>query len=121
MDTIANLLTSIRNAEMARLQTVLTPTSKLRKAVATILQKEGYIAGLEEVDGKLKITLGAKGKRHTYKRVSKLGRRVYVGVGKIPLILGGKGMVIISTSEGVLSGREARKRKLGGELICEVY
>lgn len=121
MDTIANFLTSIRNAEMAGHGTVTVPTFKIAEAIAIILKDSGFITGSSVEDKKLTLNLQKRAKAHHIKRISKPGRRMYVDAKSIPTILGGRGIVILTTPEGVLSGKEARKRHLGGELLCEVY
>jgi small subunit ribosomal protein S8 len=121
MDTIANLLTSIRNAEMASHSTVTVPTSKMKKAIVEILKENGYVGASTEENGSLTINLIKTEKLRSYRRISKPGRRMYTDAKKIPTVLGGRGLIILSTPEGVLSGKEARKRGIGGEIICEVY
>lgn len=125
-DSISDLLTRIRNAHTARKRLVVMPYSKMKQQVADILELNGY---LEEVkvaaDGgfkSLELTLPVDLEKITALiRVSKPGRRVYTSAQDIPLILGGRGIVIISTSSGVMTGRQARKAGLGGELICKVW
>ena len=125
MDRIGNLLASIRNAELAQHTALSVPHAKMSSAVLAILKKEGYIADFievgEGVEKKINITLPQPVSRHSYKRISKPGRRMYTDAQSIPMVLRGLGMVIVSTSAGVMTGKDARKRKLGGELICEVY
>ncbi len=124
-DTIGNLLTSIRNAELAERASTTAPFAKTSVAILEILEKTGYIAGHEvrEVDKKkyIDISIAQPFERHHYKRISTPGRRLYTSAQAIPMVLRGLGMVIVSTSAGIMIGKEARKRKLGGELICEVY
>ena len=125
-DSISDLLTRIRNANTARKHLVVMPYSKMKQQVADILKESGF---LEEVkvatDGgfkSLELSLPADPETITSLiRVSKPGRRVYTSAGDIPLVLGGRGIVIISTSSGVMTGRQARKEGLGGELICKVW
>ena len=120
MDSISNFLTSIRNAEMASHREVTVPLYKATQAIAAVLEKKGYITSvtLEEKT----MTIGLKYQiRHHYNRISKPGRRVYTSVQEIPKVSGGFGIVILSTPEGVISGDEAKKRNLGGEVLCEVY
>ena len=125
MDTISNLITSIRNAEMASHASVTVPSSKIAQHVLEILKAKGYIAGyvVKEAKPQSVIEIGLIRPRivHHYRRISKPGRRVYVPCSEIPKVLNGLGMVILSTSQGVMAGQEARKRKIGGELLCEVY
>ena len=125
-DSISDLLTRIRNAHTARKRLVVMPYSKMKQQVADILKSNGF---LEEVkvaaDGGLKsleLSLPVDSEKITSLiRVSKPGRRVYTSAQDIPLVLGGRGIVIISTSSGVMTGRQARKQGLGGELICKVW
>ena len=127
-DPIADMLTRIRNAALARHDRTEMPASKMKKAVAIILKSEGYIADVKESDGDTdKITIVLKyGRDRTsaidgVRRVSRPGRRVYVKHDRIPRVLSGLGISILSTSHGLMSDRDARKHKLGGELICEVW
>lgn len=125
-DPIADLLTRIRNAKTARKAVVVMPHSKMKEQVAKILEANNFIESVKvaEVDGfkSLEITLSANPDAITSLiRVSKPGRRVYTAAKDIPLVLGGRGIVIISTSGGIMAGREARKAGLGGELICKVW
>ena len=127
-DPIADLLTRIRNAGMVGKTEVRVPTSKLKKVVAEQLVKNKYLADVKLEDGKprgtLVITLVRDGESFPITeiaRVSKPGRRVYVGAAEIPKVKSGRGIVLISTSKGVMTGVEAVKNKLGGELLLEVY
>jgi small subunit ribosomal protein S8 len=121
MDRTANLLTSLRNAEMARHETVMVPDAKFNRAILHILQEAGYIRGFgEPLDGQIAVTLVPR-QLHTYKRISKSGRRVYANVGNLPHVLQGLGLAIISTSKGLLSDKEARKQGVGGEVVCTVF
>lgn len=126
-DPISDMLTRIRNAHMALLPTVELPHSKMKESIAVILRKEGYIAEVS-VDGKAIKTLNLKlkyqGKKSVIegiKRVSSPGLRRYVGCTEIPRVRGGLGISIVSTSQGIMSGTQARKSKLGGELLCYVW
>jgi len=126
-DPISDMLTRIRNAHRALLPTVELPHSKMKESIAGILRKEGYIAEIS-VDGKAKKTLKLKLKYQEkksviegIKRVSSPGLRRYVGSTEIPRVRGGLGVAIVSTSQGVMSGTQARKSKLGGELLCYVW
>lgn len=126
MDTIANLLSSIRNAEMAGHQSLLVPASKINLAILKILKDNKYLENYklldEEKPAKIEvITNTTSGTWHRYKRISKPGRRIYTESSKIPIVRRGFGMVILSTSAGLMSGRDAKKKNLGGEIICEVY
>lgn len=125
-DSISDLLTRIRNANTARKRLVVMPYSKMKQQVADILVTNGFLESVKVAeDGgfkSLELTLPADPETITSLiRVSKPGRRVYTSAQDIPLILGGRGIVIVSTSNGVMSGREARKANLGGELICKVW
>ncbi len=132
-DPIADLLTRIRNAGMRKHNEVVVPSSKMKEAIARILADEGYIEGYEIEPGEPCATLRLRLKYKQYgtrvrrlaivglKRISRSSRRVYVGADEIPETRGGLGVSILSTSEGVLTGREARRRNLGGELLCEIW
>lgn len=125
-DPIADLLTRLRNATTARKSVVVMPHSKLKEQVANILKVNKFVQDVKvtEVDGfkSLEITLfDQPGTITALVRVSKPGRRVYTSAKDIPLVLGGRGLVIVSTSGGIMTGRDARKAGLGGELICKVW
>jgi small subunit ribosomal protein S8 len=125
-DSISDLLTRIRNANTARRKTIVMPYSKLKQQVADILKSNGFLAGVKVTEAggfkALELTLPDDPETITsLVRVSKPGRRVYAKAQEIPLVLGGRGIVIISTSNGVMTGRDARKVGLGGELICKVW
>jgi len=131
-DPVADMLTRIRNANLVMKESVEIPASNLKRNIAEILKREGYITDYKFIeDGKqgiLKIQLKYKGDRknkqhviHSIIRVSKPGRRVYVSKDKIPVVKGGMGISIISTSKGVLTDKEARELGVGGELICYVW
>jgi small subunit ribosomal protein S8 len=127
IDPIADMLTRIRNAGRALLPTVAIPHSKLKESLANILKQEGYVSEVA-IDGKFPktITLRLKyeGKKcviEGLKRVSKPGLRNYVGATEIPRVLGGLGVAVVSTSEGVMTGQQARKKNIGGELLCYVW
>jgi small subunit ribosomal protein S8 len=128
-DPIADMLTRIRNATMARHEAVTLPASKIKLAIAQILVNEGFIRSFDtSQDGPRKmmtIQLGYTGKREPIitglQRVSKPGLRVYVGKKEIPRVYGGLGLAIVSTPQGVLTGHEAWRRNTGGELICYVW
>ena len=128
-DPLGDMLTRIRNASMRGKSTVETPASKLRAWVLDVLQDEGYIRGYERVDGKdghpaieisLKYYEGAPVIREL-KRVSKPGRRVYMGTRQIPEVRQGLGVAIVSTPQGVMSDANARAGNVGGEVLCTVY
>jgi small subunit ribosomal protein S8 len=128
-DPIADMLTRVRNAAQARHTSVSVPYSKIKLAIAKILEAEGYISGYDtEEDGlrkSLRLQLKYDGERrpvvHGLRRVSRPGRRVYAGMHDIPRVLGGMGTVVISTNRGIMTGKEARRRHLGGELIAEIW
>jgi small subunit ribosomal protein S8 len=125
-DPIADLLTRIRNAKTARRSTISMPHSKLKEQVAKILEANHFLSDVKvaEAEGfkSLELTLPSDPEAITSLiRVSKPGRRVYTSAKDIPLVLGGRGLVIVSTSGGVMTGRDARKAGLGGELICKVW
>ncbi len=129
VDPIADMLTRIRNANMALHDRVDIPGSRLKRAVAEVLKKEGYIRDYEWIDddkqGILRIYLKyGPGKQRVItgiKRISRPGLRVYCKKDEIPRVLGGLGIAILSTSKGVLADREARKLGVGGEVICYVW
>lgn len=126
-DVIADMLTRIRNAISARHDTVEIPASNTKKAIADILLKEGYVAGveiIEGVQGTIKITLKYNGNEKVIsglKRISKPGLRVYVGTEEVPEVLGGLGIAILSTSKGIMTGKEAKKLHQGGEVLAYVW
>lgn len=128
-DPLADMLTRIRNANMVRHESVEMPSSNLKTHVAENLKKEGYINGFELIEdskqGILKLSLKyAKNNERVItglKRVSKPGCRVYVQSNKIPKVMSGLGISILSTSNGVLTDKEARQQGVGGELLCEVW
>ncbi len=126
-DPIADMLTRIRNAGMARHTSVAMPHSRMKEAIARILKDEGYIADIAVEGEKLKtLKLGLKyqGRKSVIeglRQISTPGLRRYVGSGSIPRVLGGLGTAILSTPRGILSGTEARKQGVGGELVCYIW
>jgi small subunit ribosomal protein S8 len=128
-DPISDMLTRIRNGGMARKADVVMPSTKVIVAIAKILKQEGYIADFEVTEKRpqdsLKITLRySADKRHSIreiKRISKPGLRVYAGKEAIPRVRSGLGIAIVSTPEGVVTGYEARRRGIGGEVLCTVF
>jgi small subunit ribosomal protein S8 len=127
-DPIADLLTRIRNAAQVGKSEVRVPASKLKTTVAKQLQATGYLADVKVEAAKprdvLVITLAKPGENCAISeitRMSKPGRRMYVGVDEIPRVKSGRGIVLISTSKGVITGQEAKKQRLGGELLLKVY
>jgi small subunit ribosomal protein S8 len=130
-DPVADLLSRIRNASMARHELTRIPANKLKKNIALLLKAEGYVADVRQEEWGPKkhqtLTIVLKyGEDRTsafqgIRRVSRPGRRVYVRHDQIPRVLSGLGISIISTSTGLMSDKEARRRKVGGELLCEVW
>ena len=128
-DPIADMLTRIRNAQVARHDTVTMPASNMKKSIANLMQNEGFIKSYEVIDdglqGEIKITLKYLDKKQPVivglKRISKPGLRVYASCEDLPKVLGGLGVAIISTSKGVMTDRMARKENLGGEVLCYIW
>lgn len=127
-DPIADMLTRIRNAATARRSSLSMPYSKIKEQIARILKDNGYIEGYKVDDSgpfkAIQITLAESTDGPvitTISRISKPGRRIYAGKSEIPSVLGGRGIIIVSTSGGVMTGKEARRKGLGGELICKVW
>ena len=129
-DPIADMLTRIRNANTAKHDTVDVPSSKMKLAIADILVKEGYIASYEIVDDgafkNIHMTLKYGADKNEkiitgIKRISKPGLRVYAGMDEIPRVLGGLGIAILSTNQGVITDKEARKLQVGGEVLAFVW
>ena len=127
-DPVADLLTRIRNAVMVGKSEVRVPTSKLKETIARELKKAGYLADIAiekgTPRGTLIITINKDGENSVIteiERVSKPGRRVYAGVSDIPKIKSGRGIILVSTSKGVMTGSQAIKERLGGELLCKIY
>lgn len=128
-DPVADLLSRIRNAIRARHDRTQLPSSRLKLRVAEILQNEGFINGVEEAEsqGRKTLTVVLKYDRNRkaaidgLRRVSRPGRRVYVKHDRIPFVASGLGVSILSTSSGLMTDVEARRRKVGGELLCEVW
>lgn len=127
-DPIADLLTRIRNAKMVGKTEIKVPASKLKRVVAEQLQKNGYLTDVKIEAAKprdiLVVTINNPGENSTINEIAKIstpGRRVYVGSSDIPKVKSGRGIVLVSTSKGVMTGQEAVKNKLGGELLLKVY
>ncbi|MCB0043893.1 MAG: 30S ribosomal protein S8 [Caldilineaceae bacterium] len=128
-DPIADMLTRIRNAVMIQQTQVAMPTSNMKVGIAKILQEEGFIAGYGETDrgpqSQLVLQLKYTGKGNSVitglERVSKPGRRVYMGYKDIPWVRSGLGINILSTPKGVMTGRQARRNRVGGEVVCNVW
>lgn len=130
-DPVADMLTRIRNANTAMHDEVVMPSSKLKVALADMLESEGYIGGFDVAENSdkpghsLTIRMKYSPKRERVisglKRVSKPGLRVYSGSKEVPRVVGGLGVAVVSTSKGLMSDREARRRRLGGEVLCYVW
>ena len=128
-DPVGDLLTRVRNANLAFKDDLVVPASKMNRALLQILMTEGYVAGFGEegegIERVYRVTLKYDAKRQRtisgIKRVSKPGRRVYAGHDDLPRVLGGLGVAIVSTSQGLLTDRQARKRGVGGEVLAFVW
>jgi len=128
-DPIADMLTRIRNALTVHKDTVEIPSSKMKQAIAQILLEEGYIKGVELVEdgfnGKLLITLKYTEDNRSVigglQRVSKPGLRTYSGAQTMPKVLGGYGIAIVSTNQGIMTDKQAKRKNVGGEVLCYVY
>ena len=129
-DPIADMLTRIRNAQIAKHDTVTIPASNAKKAIAKILLDEGYIKAYDKIDdgvqGQIKLTLKyVNGKQQPViaglRRISKPGLRVYASSEELPKVLGGLGVAIVSTSKGLMTDRKARQDKLGGEVLAYIW
>jgi small subunit ribosomal protein S8 len=126
-DPVSDLLTRIRNASDARHETVDIPSSKMKLEIARILKEEGYISGFSSLQdskqGVIRIQLKYEGKNaviSSLERISRPGCRVYVGKSEIPSIIGGMGICIMSTSQGIFTGKQAQEKGLGGEVLCAI-
>ena len=130
-DPIADMVTRIRNAVHARHQRVDVPASKFKAEIARILEQEGYIHGFKLMDAteesrpviRIALKYGPKGERvlSGLERVSRPGRRVYLGSGDVPRVMGGLGTAILTTSRGVMTGKDALKAGVGGEVLCNIW
>ena len=128
-DPIGDLLTRIRNANLAYKDDLVVPVSRMNRALLAILEREGYIAGFEEEgEGvhrsfRVRLRYGRNRERAItgLRRISKPGRRIYAGRGELPRVLGGLGIAILSTSQGVMTDREAARRGIGGEVLAYVW
>ena len=127
-DQIADLITRIRNACMVGKNEVRVPTSKLKVAIADGLKKTGFIDDAKVEDGKprgtLIVTINKEGENSRITEISKVskpGRRVYAGADELPKVKSGRGIILVSTSKGIMTGEEARKNRLGGEILVKVY
>ena len=127
MDPISDMLTRIRNAVMANKSDVIIPSSRIKFAIAEILKREKFVSSVEflEAENKFKVSLkyNAEGMPiiRNLKRISIPGRRVYAPKDKLPRVLGGSGISIISTSQGLMTEKEARQAGVGGEILCEIF
>ena len=129
-DTIANMITSIRNANLRKTKTVQVPATNITKNIGKILLQEGFIDNFREHQENknyfLIFTLKYQGRKKkpyitTLRRISKPGLRMYSGHKEIPKVLGGIGIIILSTSQGIMTDREAREKQIGGEILCYVW
>ncbi len=130
-DPIADMLARIRNASLARHDVTRLPASKMKRSIADLLKREGFVADVREEEWgpqkrkTITVTLKYGADRASafrgLRRVSRPGRRVYVRHGEIPRVLSGLGVSILSTSQGLMTDREARQKRVGGELLCEVW
>lgn len=129
-DTIANMITSIRNANLEKTKTVQVPATNITKNIGKILLQEGFIENFREHEENtncfLIFTLKYQGRKKkpyitTLRRISKPGLRIYSNHKEIPKVLGGMGIVILSTSQGIMTDREAREKQIGGEILCYVW
>jgi len=129
-DTISDMLTRIRNASLARHQETQVPSTRMTRSIAKVLRDEGFIVDFTDVGDmpkrQLLISLKYKGKNRQpiirkLRRISKPGLRVYSGRRDLPRVLGGVGVAIISTSQGIMTDREARRQGVGGEVLCYVW
>jgi len=124
MDTISNMLISIKNAVAVKKERITVPYSKVALEIAKILKQEGFITDCKRKDKKIEIQLKYKGESPyitDIKRISRPGCRIYSKNKQIPVVLHGFGIVIVSTPQGIMTGQEAKKKGLGGELICKVW
>lgn len=124
MDPIANMLVAIKNGSMANKNNVLVPFSKYKFEIAKVLEKQKFVGAVSQKSNKIEINLlfeEGKPKIKQIEKISKLGLRTYSKSKHINLIKGGRGITIISTPKGVMTGQEARKKNLGGEVICQLW
>ena len=127
-DQIADLITRLRNAIMAGKNEILVPTSRLKTQVVEVLKKNGYVSNFEVKDGNprgiLRVIINEDGqapKINEISKVSKPGQRIYSAADDLPTVKSGRGMIIVSTSKGLMTGREAKKNRLGGEILVKVW
>ncbi|MBP5543850.1 MAG: 30S ribosomal protein S8 [Kiritimatiellae bacterium] len=126
-DPIADMLTRIRNAQAARHEEVAIPASKIKREIARVLKEYGYVSEVKDGPSPREFTVGLRYAKdgnpviRGIRRVSRPGLRSYAAVDEIPMVLGGLGHTIVSTSRGIMSGRQARKAGIGGEIVCKVW
>lgn len=127
-DPLSDMLTRIRNASAVQKESVTMPHSKLKEAVARLLSANNFIGAVDVSDGAIgkQLTIAVNNKQGVtaiteITRLSKPGRRLYTNADAIPAVKGGRGIVIVSTSQGIMTGQQAKKQRLGGELLCKVY
>ncbi len=127
-DPLSDMLTRIRNASAVQKESVTMPHSKLKEAVARLLSDNNFVGTVSVADGVIgkQLVIGVNNKQGAtaiteIARLSKPGRRLYANADAIPSVKGGRGIVIISTSQGIMTGKQARQQRLGGELLCQVY
>ena len=120
-DTVADFLTSLRNAKLAGKTQIETPSSKLVAGIAKILKSAGFLGNVKIENGLLRLELKGPTSFNSLKQLSKPGLRRYVKTGQIPWPQDGRGLVILSTPKGLLTGQQARKQRVGGEPICEIW
>lgn len=124
MDRIADMLTQIRNASMVRKEAVMLHKNKITEDILKILKEEEFIRDYKDKDDEIEVELRYDGRKPgitELKRVSKTGQRIYVGWRELSLVMGGRGIAIVSTSRGLMTGSKARNEKLGGEYLCEIW
>lgn len=124
MDPIADMIVIIKNGYLAKKEDVSIPFSKFKQGIAKVLEESGYVGKSKKEDNKLEIELvyiDGKSKLHEIKKISKSGLRVYTKSKQIKSVKGGRGIYVISTPQGVMSGTEAKKKNFGGEVICQVW
>jgi small subunit ribosomal protein S8 len=125
-DRVGDMITILRNANIIKKQEVNIPNTKITFKIAEILKDEGFIGCIKEIETSLTISLNYKGKQNSpsitrLKRISTPGLRVYVKNNEIPKVLGGIGIAILSTSQGLMTDRQARAKKIGGEVLCYIW
>lgn len=126
-DPIADMLTRLRNALAVKKSEIVLPYSKIKLAIADILKQHGYVVDYKKSDdnhGEIRISLKYNGNQAAItnlKRISKPGQRIYVPADELPIVLNNFGIAIISTSQGIMTNKEAKKLSIGGEVLCEIY